>query len=340
MNTSLNLDKFLPTGVGGLPFNEPKEACELVFDCLQKGIPFWPQLTKKNFKENMYVQYSQGLPGVAIDEPGQTIHINTSAQGYSGELEEAYEHYLADDLEFFAIGPDYAAGLYEFISRKPQIANHDIIKGQTIGPISFGLTVTDENKKAIVYNQEFRECMVKVLSSKTRWQIRKMKEVNPKARIVIFIDEPYLVSIGSSFFNIGQEQVINMLNEVIDGVHQEGAFAGIHCCGNTDWSIVLKTGIDILNFDACNYLETLFIYRQDLEKFINRSGIIAWGIVSNESQGALAGIKDMRRRLKPYSEYLHPSLITPSCGLSALTPWRAKEVLSLCAGLAEDLLPR
>lgn len=346
LNTPLVLNKFLATGVGSLPHTNPQEACELVIKYLGQDIPFWPQLPKKNFKENMYVQYSQGLPGVVVDEYKQHIYIDTAKDGYVKELESAYEHYLADDLEYFAISQDYAAGLYEFLSilgRWPRQRrgwrDRRYIKGHTIGPISFGLSVTDQNKKASIYNQEFCECLVKVLAIKVRWQIRKLQDAFPGAHIIIFIDEPYLVSVGSSFFNIKIEDVINMLNELIEAIHREGAFSGIHCCGNTDWGMVLKTNIDILNFDGCNYLETIFIYRQDLDNFLKKYGVLAWGIIPNNAEGALPNIDTLREKINkstPYGKSL--GIITPSCGLSATSPERAEEILKLTVLLSENLI--
>jgi len=222
-------------------------------------------------------------------------------------------------------------------SRQSRSTRHGIIKGHTIGPISFGLTVTDQDKKASIYNPEFRDCMVKVLAMKARWQIRKLKLTNGDRRIIIFIDEPYLVSIGSSFFNIKTEDVVGMLNEVIAAIHQEGAFAGIHCCGNTDWSIVLKTGIDILNYDAYNYPDSIFLYRQDLDGFLKRGGVIAWGVVPNNAEGPLPPAENLLGRLDKYRPYLsRPGLITPSCGLSGVTPARAEEILALTAQTARE----
>lgn len=341
MSSTLRLNKFLACGIGSLPYSSPQEACDIVLRYLGEDIPFWPQLPKRDFKENMYVQYSQGLPGAVINEAGQSIYIDTESPDYAKEVESLYEHYLAEDLDYFAISRDYAAGLYEFAAnRLPQTANR-FIKGHTIGPISFGLTVTDRDKKASIYNQEFRDCMVKALAMKARWQARKLRGTTPQGegrRIIIFIDEPYLVSIGSSFFNIKTEDVVGMLNEVIASIHQEGAFAGIHCCGNTDWSIVLKTAIDILNYDAYNYPESIFLYRRELDAFLERGGIIAWGVVPNNAEGPLPPVENLLERLDKYRPYLsHPGLITPSCGLSGVSIERSEEILALTARAARCL---
>lgn len=296
----------------------------------------------------MYVQYSQGLPGAIVDEGAKRIYIDTQKDSYNQELEAAYEHYLADDLDYFAIGQDYASGLYEFIQYPVSSIQHPYIKGQTIGPISFGLTVTDQNKKASVYNQEFCECMVKVLAMKARWQVRKLREAiddrrgttgegcgrHTQTQIIIFIDEPYLVSLGSSFFNIKAEEVVKMLNDLSAAIHQEGAFTGIHCCGNTDWSLLLQTNIDILNFDAYNYLDNLLLYRDGLRSFLNKNGILAWGIVPTTAEGDLPARKVL---LKKIGKQERPSLITPACGLSGVSLERAQEALALTCSVARHL---
>ena len=287
----------------------------------------------------MYVQYSQGLPGAVINQEKQTIHIDPQSPDYAIKVEALYEHYLAEDLDYFAISRDYAAGFYEFVHRPSSIVPRSYIKGHTIGPISFGLTVTDQDKKASIYNPEFRDCMVKALAMKARWQARELRRTTDDRRqIIIFIDEPYLVSIGSSFFNIKTEDVVGMLDEVIAAIHQEGAFAGIHCCGNTDWSIVLKTAIDILNYDAYNYPDSIFLYRQDLDGFLKRGGIIAWGVVPNNAEGILPRSEDLLERLDKYRPYLRPpGLITPSCGLSGVSIKRSEEILALTAQTARGL---
>lgn len=69
----------------------------------------------------MYAQFSESLPGVTIDENAKEIYINTDRSTYSRELEAAYEHYLLEDLDYFAITEDYAAGLYEFIRRPSSV---------------------------------------------------------------------------------------------------------------------------------------------------------------------------------------------------------------------------
>ncbi|HAH19571.1 MAG TPA: hypothetical protein DCL49_01555 [Candidatus Omnitrophica bacterium] len=342
METRFSLTTFLTTGIGSLPHLEPQDACDFIFRYLANDIPFWPQLPKRDFKENMYAQYSQGLPGIVIDEKAKHIYVNTQRAGYDEEVAAAYEHYLAEDVDYFAISQEYASGLYAFLESGPRAVNPRYVKGHTIGPISFGLSVTDEHKKAIIYNEEFCDVLVKALAMKARWQVRKLRGMMDEGRgtrdghrrVIIFIDEPYLVSIGSSFFNIKTESVVGMLNDVALAIHQEGALAGIHCCGNTDWSIVLRAGIDILNFDAYNYLDNLLLYRNELKDFSARGGILAWGIVPTASEEPLPAQASLLEKMGIQEK---PALITPACGLSGVSVQRAEETFALLVALTKQL---
>lgn len=334
LNTRLQLDRFFASGVGSLPHINPKDASNFVFKHLEKHIPFWPQLPKRNFKENMYVQYSQALPGVVVDINKKQIYIDTLSTDYPGQLEEMYQHCLSEDLQYFAITQDYAAGLYEFIQHPASRLQYPFIKGQIIGPFSFGLTVSDQNKKAIIYNEEFRDCLTKLLTMKALWQIKELNAHFSNSKIIICIDEPYLVSLGSSYFNVSSGIVIEILNEIIDRIHEKGAFVSLHCCGNTDWPVILGTNIDILNFDSYGYLDTLFLYRTELDNFLKRGGVIAWGAAPISSDYSL---DKLEMSLKKIDEQKRYCLITPSCGLSGVREETADEIFSLTVKLAERL---
>ena len=48
---------------------------------------------------------------------------------------------------------------------------------------------------------------------------------------------------------------------------------------NTDWSLLLKSDIDVLNFDAYGFFDRLFLYKDDLVNFMNRGKHGIGGIV-------------------------------------------------------------
>jgi methionine synthase II (cobalamin-independent) len=315
--------KFYPTAVGSLPYKDSRLACEKVLGNF-KDVPFWPQLVRRSFLENMYVQFSQNLPGVVVDSEEKRIYVNTQ-RDLSGELEVLYEKFLNDEVDFFSIGRDYAEGLYTFTEiLQASGAKPKFLKGHITGPVSFGLTVTDEKRRSLFYNPELREALVKTLSMKARWQIRKLKTTG--INCMFFIDEPYLTSIGSSFVSLNRDDALISLNEVIQAVHKEGALCGMHCCGNTDWGFILTTDIDILSFDAYNFYESVPLYLKELKGFLKKGGILAWGIIPNTQEIIKINYNSLDKKLEmalglfeekgvKKEDILDSMIVTPSCGL-------------------------
>lgn len=319
-----------------MPYQDPKVACEKILKSF-KAIPFWPQLIRRSFFENMYAQFCENFPGVVVDPKEKRVYVDT-ARGFSKALETLYSKFLENDLEFFSISPQRAAGLYEMIAAVEKLSDKPkFLKGQTIGPVSFGLTVTDEKRRSIFYNAELKEALVKGLAMRARWQARKLKETG--IDIVIFIDEPYLASMGSSYVGLRKEEALSALNEVIAAIHQEGAACGLHCCGNTDWGFLLGTGIDILNFDAYNFCESITLYPRELEAFLKRGGVLAWGIVPStqdvlkENGDSLFGriekaLGQFEKKGIGKKDILDSMTITPSCGLGLLEEHIAEIVIN------------
>lgn len=337
-------EKFLTTGIGSLPYLDPIESVKDI--CSKFDIPFWPQLPKRGFKENMYVQFAEGLPALIIDEKNKKIYIDTSKDLSEG-LGRLFEIYISEDYNALGLTRDFAEGLYAFLDTAKGL-NPDYVKGQITGPVSFGLSVVDEKSKSIIYNDALKEAFIKLLEIKAAWQIDKLKTISKN--IIIFIDEPYLTSFGSSFVSIERPDIALMLNALIDKIHSKGALAGIHCCGNTDWSLLAETSADIINFDAYSYAESLSLYPEDITRFLKRGGNLAWGIVPT-SESVLKETGDslfnrlsrelgkLEEKQIPRDLLLSNSLITPSCGMGTLSQDLTGSIikkLSVVARLAKD----
>jgi methionine synthase II (cobalamin-independent) len=328
----------LATAIGSMPHVEPREACSLVLTNISE-IPAWPQLPKKSFLENMYVQFSEGFPGVVVE--GERIWVDRS-KDLSKPLEQLYAAYLENNIEYGAISARYAAGFHEFLKEAKKKAGK-AVKGQVTGPISFGLSVTDQNRRPLLYDEVLADAIAKHLRLKAAWQEKALRSVCPKT--IISVDEPYLASMGSAFVSFPREQVIALLEEVLGGI---SGLKAIHCCGNTDWSVVLQTSLDILSFDAYNYAETLALYPAEVNSFLNRGGVIAWGIVPNDEQAlAKETESSIRDRLEEAMSLLSKKgisydiiksqcLITPSCGLGPISIKAAKRALELTSAVSAD----
>jgi methionine synthase II (cobalamin-independent) len=340
-NTEFNC---LPTIIGSMPHTDPQKACELVTRYL-KDIPAWPQLPRKSFLENMYVQYSEGFPGAVVES--NRIYIDT-AKDHTKSLETLYQAYLENNPGEYSFSKDYAAGFYAFLEQ-PGLKS-TAVKGHVTGPLSWGLTVTDENKRSILYHEVLGDAVPKLLKLKAAWQENELKKLSKNT--IIFVDEPYMASYGSSVAAGAfskPEKIAEMVDEVFEGI---SGLKGIHCCGNTDWSVLLKTKLDILNFDTYSYAESLTLYPDEIKKFIGRGGAIAWGIVPNNmepvSKETVASLKDrLEEAIAPFTrnglrfkDILKQSLLTPACSLAPLTEEGAEQALKLLTELSQEMKKR
>lgn len=331
----------LATGIGSLPHTSPKEACDLIVANL-KDIPFWPQLSNLSFKENMYAQFLYPLPGIVIDENEKRVYIDDNVD--SAAIDEFLARLLSENVEHFAYSEEYFHGLFEMLERQDGFQGITMFKGQITGPISLGFQVTDENRKPIFYNDIYRDMIIKSLCMMARWQEQTLgKFCN---RTLIFVDEPFLSMIGSAFISITKERAVACMNEVLGAMKGRKA---IHCCANTDWGLVTDCAIDILSFDAYEYADSLFLYSDDVKEFIEKGGMIAWGIVpNNEELLATESVESLVTRLEgimkrlsdrgiSMDDILSSSLMTPSCGLGPTSVSCAEEALPILREVSEKM---
>ncbi len=323
-----------------MPHTDPDEACSVILKYLP-DIPVWPQLPKRAPEEGMVSQCSEGFPGLVID--GDRILFRPSA-GFEGDLEQIYADSEEGNAGRYGISAEYAAGLAAFLSRA---SGTPVVKGQIVGPVTWGLTVTGEDGLGILYDDTLADTAARFLRLKASWQENELRKL--ARNTIIFVDEPHLVSLGSVFTPIPEEKVPLLLNQVFRGIR---GVRGLHCCGNSNWSVLLDTDIDILSFDACNYASSLSAHSEKVGSFLERGGGIAWGIVPSD-EDALAGesLSSLRDRLEDsmamftrdgirFRQIVGQGLITPSCGLASLSPEVATRALELTSELSRDLRSR
>jgi hypothetical protein len=335
IDTRFNL---LPTMIGSLPHQDPKRACEVVAHYL-KDLPAWPQLPSRSALESMVPQFSEGFPGL-ITKDRRLMVDSREAQGAG--METLYSAYLENKVDAFPISPARAAGLYDFL--KLNKLNPLAVKGQITGPISFGLGVMDESGKPIIYDETSSDAAAKLLRLKASWEEKQLHKLSP--RTIIFVDEPGMASYGSAFFSLPRDRVLSLLTETLGGIQ---GLSGIHCCGNTDWPLVIATGVNILSFDAYNFAGSLSLYPEDVVKLISDGGAVAWGIVPSTAEGlageTVASLKDrLEEAMAPFtrcgvrfSQLKEQALLTPSCGLAGLTENGAEKALELLVRLSNKI---
>ncbi len=331
---------WLPFAMGGMPYTSAAAAWDVILEYFA-AIPTWPQLPRRALLENMYAQFSERFP--AIELQNGRIYVDTD-QDLNPYLEALYLAYLENDLTYGAISPSYANGLAT-LRQGHRTLSHGVIalKGQVTGPVSWGLTVVDRALRPILYDEVLADAVSKHLHMKAAWQESELQRFAPTS--IIFVDEPYMASLGSSFISVGREQVIGLLEEVFAGLR---GLSGIHCCGSTDWSLVLSTSVDIISLDAYDYAHTLLPYAEDLNRFLARGGIVAWGIVpagiaseTETIEGLVQRLEEVLARLVAegvsHEALLSAGMITPSCSVGSLTPSLVEHVFALTAGVSEEM---
>jgi hypothetical protein len=210
-----------------------------------------------------------------------------------------------------------------------------------------GLGRTDENKRAIYYNEMFRDVIVKGMEMKARWLLRKFSFLG--CQQTCFIDEPILSAFGSStYVSVERSDVVRCLSEVVEAIHKESALAGTHCCGNTEWTILIDAGVDVISFDAFQYGETIGYYPDRVKGFLEKGGVLAWGIVPSSGTAGEESVESLSARLAGLMDALaakgierdllvEKCLLTPSCGTGSISEEQSVTVLELLSGLSRAL---
>lgn len=352
------------TGIGSLPFkgdNAPKCALDFIFKEF-KSIPFWPQLPHFVREEDMVFQYTQNLAGLSFE--GDKYFLNPESEEFFSALEELFFDYenviSADDLiqceqtlDKYAILPPNSNSLAPFLN---ELKNYhpDFVKGSITGPFTFSTSITDNEGKCAYYNDVLKDVCTKTLSLKALWQVKEFKKAAPSAKSIIFMDEPSISQVGScAFLSVENSDVIEMLKIIADDLKKFGALSGVHCCGKTDWEIALSSNVDIINFDAYSYSQSVANFAPQVKTFLEKGGIFAFGIVPTLDKDELKNldIVGLEEKFNDSLKYftskgidkdllLKQLFLTPSCGCGSLDDEGALKALKLTQELSLRLKER
>lgn len=357
MNQYSNL-KLQALAIGSLPHNDLTKAMNVVKKDFPQ-IPFFPQLKNINKNEDMIIQFLEGLPSF-LPSKLENFTINSDSEEFFEDLETFFTDYEkitsennAEILEHYGISKDFSSSFEEFENiiktTKPQFA-----KGQIVGPFTLATTLQDNNGKAVIYDETLKDIIVKLLSLKALWQIKRIKKANPDTTPIIFMDEPSISQLGTSaYMTISENDVIQMLKEISDIIKANGGISAIHCCGKCDWSIPMKAKIELLNPDAYTFAENFSIYYKMIENHLLSGGKIAWGLIPTLDVDALKGttLKNLIEKFEQAVKYLtnkridekliiDNSLITSSCGAGSLSIENAERAMDLVSELSKELKAR
>jgi methionine synthase II (cobalamin-independent) len=187
--------------------------------------------------------------------------------------------------------------------------------------------------------------MVNGLAIKALWQIKQLEKTG--RRVILFMDEPSLTGFGSAFSAIQRHEVIQILQTIMGYLRDHSsALIGIHCCGNTDWPMLMEAGPDIINLDAFAYMDHFLLYPDEVEKYLESGGTVAWGIVPTADFTGTESVEGLFSKLEAGFDRIYEwgvdphlvaerSLLTPACGMGTVPVQHAESGMDLLSQLAE-----
>jgi len=194
----------------------------------------------------------------------------------------------------------------------------------------------------VIYDETYSEIVRKTVNMTAKWQADGLSKCNKN--VIMFFDEPSLTLLGTPFASISNDQAVEWINEAMDGLQ---CSKGIHCCGNTDWGMVLRTNADILSFDAYAYSHTIAMFSDDVSEFLERGGTLSWGLIPSSDD--IVDIETPKNLAKIFIDNINAlvkkgvdedliarrSIITPQCGLGGMTAENADRSLKMLREVSE-----
>lgn len=255
----------LTTAMAVMPHTDVGRALETA---LSLDVPFWPQLPNVSYYEDMYVQAAEHFPGILLDLDRRTLRF--SMDRFMEEIEGVLDRF--DDPRWFDISETYSAVYHRFLAL--DLSGRPAIRGQLEGPISFGFNVLDQDDRPILFDDTVRPFMLDFMARRLNVQLDRLRRKNPNA--FMFVDEPGLQFLFSAMAGYGDVKAKGDLDRFFAQVDRP---RGVHLCGNPDWDFLLNLDLEVLSLDVYTNAEIFACYAPAVRKFLDRGGVIVWGIV-------------------------------------------------------------
>lgn len=311
----------LATGVGALPHGDPRQACDDVL-ALFPEFPYVPTLPDRSQLESIVFNDSEQLPGRLIRN--DRLLFDSTADN-NAAMEKVYLDYVEGNFAEYPVHAAYGSAFMEMMTRR--LPGARVLKCQVTGPVTFGMQVVDAGKRPIYYDAQLADMLSKLIALRARWCEEEMKRHTGVSETVVVLNEPYLASLGSSVVPVDKDTVRAGWQDIASLV--DGGL-GIHCCSNTDWEFVLGLNPAVVSIDAYQTAKEFLLYTDAVVSYMERGGIVAWGIVPAEWKLFAMETTDtlferylaIRSQLctrMPDKLFDARSLITPSCGIRFAT---------------------
>lgn len=311
-----------PAAVGSLPFTDTTVGVTEALR-LTPELPTAPQLPRRHPREGMLAQVAAGVPGVTVDAESGSVRVDRRrlSAGDAGR----------------PLDPEAWAGTLAFLDAVGATGRTGPVKLQITGPITLGLALFHGGARP---SRSFAVAAT-VVRDRVRALLTAAADAAPDAPVVLVLDEPGLTAYPSDAFPLGADETIDLLSGGLAAA-KAAAMAGVHCCGPTDWRLVLHAGPDLISMPVD---DSVGDDAAGLSSFLDRGGWVAWGVVPTDRPlgeredvhwRRLTGLWcDLSRNGCDPMLLRTQSILTPACGLAHHAPAQVDHVFGLVQRLAE-----
>ncbi len=315
------LETGTPMSVGSLPHLRSDEAVALVLR-LQPELPALPQLPGRSVLEGMLPQVAVGMGGVTIEADGglsvSPDHLHPVEDG--APLDEEAWATLTVFLDGAAAQPRLKA-----------------VKVQLAGPVTLGLALMHAG---VAPGRAFAAAGATV-RSRAKALTAEVRRRLPDVGIVAVLDEPGLTAFVAPGFPAGVDATIDLMSGALLSLGSD-VVTGIHCCGATDWRLVMHAGPDLISLPVDGGITD---DSSGLTTFLERGGWVAWGAVPTDRpigdredphwRGLSSLWCDLAGAGCDPGLLRTQALVTPACGLAGHGAHQVEQVFYLTRRVAE-----
>jgi hypothetical protein len=323
---------FTATMMAAAPYRDMERAADIILTCFPEA-PCLPVLTRS-------VRWLlEGIPCLVMDRERRSIYFDLSTER-ENELLEFYDRCEAQDLDYFATTPDMAPFFHHMIEHIAERRSDRLkwVAFHTAGPVLLGDTLKQADGTPSIHNETLRDVLIKGMNMKARWLEARIRSAIPDIQVIADLPETTLVTFTSSGGSGSREDIIEAVNL---SFAELDCITWVHCCANIDWSLLIESNVQVINFDAYQHAENVALYSKGIKTFLDRGGMLGWGIVpvvkedlERESLGSL--IRRLEHGIAHFVDQgideellARNSWLLPSCETVLLTPEASDRALRM-----------
>lgn len=313
-----------PSSVGSLPHVDRSAAVDFVLEHTPE-LPAAPSVPRLEPLEQMIPQAMWGIGGVELSDDGTVSIPDPDAVDAEAPLHDP----LLEGVPF--------ATWRLFLDR---VADREgPIKLQLAGPLTVGLTLV---QAGLLPGRAFAVA-ANAVAQRARDLLDLTERMVPGTERLVVFDEPALVGGLRPELELSPDGVIDLLSGALAAV-EDRALTGVHCCGPTDWRLLLQAGPDLLSLPVGADVTPA---AGAIASFLERGGWLAWGAVATNEPLGEQPSRSWRQLSGQWCELVQnacdpvllrrQALVTPACGLALHDVAQTEHVFDITRRLAEKI---